>query len=218
MDLLQFAKGPALEIAFAIFAFGIAYRLFGVVVLNWPRNYSESRGNSRLVGALKMMALRSWPHREFLPRTWYSEVIGYAFHIGFFVVFLLFVPHIVFIKTITGLSWPGLPGWAIYYTSLITVLALLAVLVRRLNNPVIRMLSNFDDYFSWFMTISPVITGLMVTAHMPLPYETLLAIHILNVALLMIWFPFGKIMHAFFIWSCRGVTGASFARKGVPVQ
>jgi hypothetical protein len=34
----------------------------------------------------------------------------------------------------------------------------------------------------------------------------------------MIWFPFGKLMHAFFIWTSRGLTGATFARKGVKVQ
>lgn len=218
MELLNFAKGPAMQFAMLIFAFGIGWRLFGVLVLSWPREHSESRGNSQVVGALRMMAMRSWPHKEFLPRTWYSEVIGYTFHIGFFVVLLLFVPHIVFIKGLTGLSWPGLPGWVIYYTSLITILALLAVLVRRLTNPVMRKLANPDDYISWFMTISPVVTGLMVTSHIGLPYETLLAIHILNVEALMIWFPFGKLMHAFFIWSSRGLTGATFARKGVKVQ
>jgi nitrate reductase gamma subunit len=218
MELLNFAKGPAMHFAMTIFAFGIAWRLFGVIMLNWPKDLSESRGNSQIAGALRMMAMRSWPHKEFLPRTWYSEVMGYTFHIGFFVIFLLFVPHIVFIKGVIGLTWPGLPGWAIYYISLITILALLAVLIRRLTNPVIRMLSNPDDYISWFLTISPVVTGLMVTSHIGMPYETLLAIHLLNVEALMIWFPFGKLMHAFFIWPCRGFTGAHFARKGVDVQ
>lgn len=217
MELLDFAKGPAMQFAMVIFAFGIAWRLFGVLVLHWPRDLSKSRGN-QFAGALRMMALRSWPHKEFLPKTWYSEVIGYTFHIGFFVVFLLFVPHIVFIESVTGLSWPGLPGWVIYYTSLVTILALIAVLVRRMTNPVMRMIADLNDHVSWFMTISPVVTGLMVTSHIGLPYETLLAIHILNVAALMIWFPFGKLMHAFFIWTARGSSGAVFARKGVKVQ
>ena len=217
MELLNFAKGPAMQFAMVIFAFGIAWRLFGVLVLHWPRDLSKSRGN-QFAGALRMMVLRSWPHKEFLPRTWYSEVIGYTFHIGFFVVFLLFVPHIVFIESVTGLSWPGLPGWVIYYTSLITILALIAVMVRRMTNPVMRMIADLNDHVSWFMTISPVVTGLMVTSHIGLPYETLLAIHILNVAALMIWFPFGKLMQAFFIWTARGSSGAVFARKGVKVQ
>ena len=218
MELLNFARGPAMQFAMVIFAFGIAWRLFGIIVLNWPKDLSESRGNNQITGALRMMALRSWPHKEFLPRTWYSEVIGYTFHIGWLVVFLLFVPHIVFIESVTGLSWPGLPGWIIYYTSLVTILALLAVMVRRMTNPVMRMIADLNDHISWFMTISPVITGLMVTSHIGLPYETLLAIHILNIAALMIWFPFGKLMHAFFIWTARGSSGAVFARKGVKVQ
>lgn len=218
MELLNFAKGPAMQFAMVIFAFGISWRLFGIIALNWPRDLSESRGKSTLAGAVRMMALRSWPHKELLPKTWYTEVLGYTFHIGFFVVFLFFEPHIVFIEAVTGLGWPALPAWIIYFTSLITILALLAVLVRRLTNPVMRMLADWNDYISWFMTISPVVSGLMVTSHIGLPYETLLAIHLLNVQALMIWFPFGKLMHAFFIWPSRGFTGAVFARKGVKAQ
>ena len=218
MELLNFARGPALQWSLAVFAFGITWRLIGVAVLNWPKDLSEPRSNKTLIGALRMMAMRSWPHKEFLPKTWYSEVMGYTFHIGFFAVFLLYVPHIIFIEALTGLSWPGLPERIIYFLSIITLFALIAVLIRRLKHPVLRMLSNFDDYMSWLMTISPIMTGLLVTSHAGLGYETLLAIHILNIDLLLLWFPFSNLMHAFFIWSCRGVTGAAFARKGIPAQ
>jgi nitrate reductase gamma subunit len=45
-------------------------------------------------------------------------------------------------------------------------------------------------------------------------YETLLAVHILAVQALMIWFPFGKLMHAFTIFAARGAQGMIFERKG----
>jgi nitrate reductase gamma subunit len=45
-------------------------------------------------------------------------------------------------------------------------------------------------------------------------YETLLALHILSALLLLAWFPFGKLMHAFFIFAARGSTGMLFERKG----
>jgi nitrate reductase gamma subunit len=84
------------------------------------------------------------------------------------------------------------------------------------TNPVIRMLSNFDDYFSWFVTMAVMVTGLAATAHVGAPYETLLGLHILSVDVLLIWFPFGKLMHAFYIFPSRAINGAVLARKGAP--
>ena len=40
------------------------------------------------------------------------------------------------------------------------------------------------------------------------------ALHILSVDALLIWFPFGKLMHAFYIFPSRAINGALLARKG----
>ena len=70
-----------------------------------------------------------------------------------------------------------------------------AALMMRISNPVQRIISTFDDYFSWLVTFLPVITGLVATSHLGARYETLLGLHILSVALMLIWLPFGKLMH-----------------------
>ena len=59
-----------------------------------------------------------------------------------------------------------------------------------------------------------MITGLAATAHVGGRYETVLALHILTVELLLIWLPFGKLMHMFLVFVSRGTTGAAFTRKG----
>jgi nitrate reductase gamma subunit len=46
------------------------------------------------------------------------------------------------------------------------------------------------------------------------PYQWLLAIHILSVEALMIWLPFGKLMHVFTMLALRATTGILFERKG----
>jgi nitrate reductase gamma subunit len=96
----------------------------------------------------------------------------------------------------------------------LTLALFLAVLFRRVTNPVMRMLSNFDDYFSWFITMLVLGTGLAATAHIGAPYQTLLALHILSFDALLVWFPFGKLMHAFYIFPSRAINGALLARKG----
>ena len=214
MDLLTFARGPALQWSLIIFAIGMLWRLVGILLLRRKADHTEPRSTATWRGALKLIVTRSWPKREFWATTAFGQTISYVFHIGLVVVIFGFMPHILFIRSLTGLDWPGLPNSLIYLSGAITVAALIAALIRRISNPVMRLLSNFDDYFSWFVTIAPVVTGLMAVAHLGARYETLLAIHILSICLLLIWMPFGKLMHTVLIFVSRGTTGALFARKG----
>jgi nitrate reductase gamma subunit len=225
MTLLDFARGPGLRYALFVFVLGVLWRLVGMFLLTTRRDLSEPRRAASWKG-MRMILSRAWPRREFLPRTLPTEVLGYTFHIGFLVVLVFFLPHLLFLEDIfkqligtnlhglIGVSWPYLSGGAILVVGAVTVAALIALLVHRLTSPVKRLISNFDDYFSWLVTIAPLVTGMMAYAHVWRPYETLLAVHILSVELLLVWFPFGKLMHALTIFAVRATTGMAFERKG----
>ena len=114
-----------------------------------------------------------------------------------------------------GFTWPTLPTAVITFLAAISIAALVAVLVHRIASPVKRLISNFDDYFSWFLTIAPLATGLLAYVHAGgVRYETLLGIHILSAEALLLWFPFGKLIHAVTIFAARGATGMIFERRG----
>jgi nitrate reductase gamma subunit len=216
MDLLGFARGPALKVALAVFCLGVVWRIVGFALLRVRRDLDIPRATvfKYMSGGLISIGSRSWPHREFIARTGPGEALGYSYHLGLFAVVLLFTPHIIFLGSLFGGTWPGLPSSLITMISVLTLTLFLAVLFRRVTNPVMRMLSNFDDYFSWFITALVMVTGLAATAHIGGPYQTLLGVHILSVDVLLIWFPFGKLMHAFYIFPSRGINGAILARKG----
>src|SRR6202050_3285076 len=216
MNLLDFARGPALKVAIAVFCLGVAWRVLAFALLRIRRDLNRPRDSvlKSITGGLLTVGSRSWPHREFIGRTGAGEALGYSYHIGLFAVVLLFTPHILFLKSLIGFGWPGLPSSLITIISVLTLTLFLAVLFRRVTNKVMRMLSNFDDYFSWFITMLVMVTGLAATAHIGGPYQTLLALHILSVDVLLIWFPFGKLMHAFYIFPSRAINGALLARKG----
>jgi nitrate reductase gamma subunit len=216
MDLLGFARGPALKVALVIFVLGVVWRIVGFALLRIRRDLARPRASvfKFLTGGVIAVATRSWPHPEFISRTGPGEALGYSYHLGLFAVVLLFTPHIIFLGSLFGVVWPGLPSSVITVISVLTLTLFLAVLFRRVTNPVMRMLSNFDDYFSWFITMTVLVTGLAATAHVGAPYETLLGLHILSVDVLLIWFPFGKLMHAFYIFPSRAINGAVLARKG----
>jgi nitrate reductase gamma subunit len=216
MDLLSFARGPALKVALAVFCVGVVWRIVGFALLRLRRNLNEPRVSKlgEWAGGLVTVGSRSWPHPQFIGRTGAGEALGYSYHIGLFILVLLFTPHIVFLGSLFGVTWPGLPSGLITVISVLTLTLFLAVLFRRVTNRVLRMLSNFDDYFSWFITALVLVTGLAATAHIGAPYEKLLAWHILSFDALLIWFPFGKLMHAFYIFPSRAINGAVLARKG----
>jgi len=218
MDLIDLARGPVLKAAVVIFFAGVVWRIVNILLLQHRRDRNEPRRGvgASLLGGLKAMGSRSWPHPEFIGRTGAGEVLGYSYHLGLFALVLLFAPHISFFGSFFGVRWPALPSSVVTVVSVLTFTLALAVLFRRLTHRVLRRLSNFDDYFSWFVVTLVIVTGLMATAHVGGPYPTVLGLHILSFDLLLIWYPFGKLMHAFYIFPTRAVDGYLLTRKGAP--
>jgi len=142
---------------------------------------------------------------------------GFAFHIGLAIVVLLFAPHIKLIQSLTGLSWPGLPSQFIDLVAVVTLAAMVVVLADRINKPVKRFLSTFEDWFTWAVTFLPLLTGWLSVRHLLFPYSTMLALHILSVEILLIVLPFTKLFHAFTVFGSRWYNGAVNGHKGVAV-
>ena len=219
MTLLDFARGPALQFAIIVFVFGVLWRLAGVLLLPRIGDRSAPRDGApaKWLGAARTVVRRMWPRPEFIERTLYPTLNSYVFHIGLALVVFGLAPHIVFIRGLTGLSWPALPSDGVLAIGVITLAALVAALVRRLVHPVLKLLSHAGDYLSWIVTALPVATGLATTMDFGPRYETMLALHVLSIAALLIWFPFGKLMHAFLFVLSRGATGIRFSHRGVDV-
>ncbi len=214
MELLDFARGPALQFGLYAFVIGTVWRLLGILLLAAKPDHSAPRKSGGFPAALKMIFSRSFTAPAFQQDTLYPKILGYVLHLGLFVVVFLFVPHILFFKGLIGLEWPGLPNNVVYFAGVITAGVGVSLLVRRLTSPVLRLISNFDDYFSWAITMLPIITGLIIPIRFGIRYETLLAIHLLSVAVLLVWLPFGKLAHAFLVFFSRGTTGMIFERRG----
>jgi len=216
MELLEFARGPALTFAITVFIAGVVFRIVSLALM-W-RTSDSSAGSSRekpvVVAAIREIIRRLWPQSAYKQRTMFMLINGYVFHIGLAIIVFFLLPHILFFKDLLGLSWPSLPNNVIYAVSIITVVSLIAQLVMRFANPAIRIISTFDDWFSWLVTFLPVITGVIATSHLGVRYETMLALHILSVALLLIYLPFGKLMHWLLVFVTRSQTGAHLSHRG----
>ena len=212
MSFLDLIEGPLWYIAAAIFVVGVAWRFVGILLLGRPAERSVSRASS-LSGAVKAIVLHSVPHGGNLPRTIYHFVVGYAFHLGLFAVLFFAAPHVTFIHDrIIGLSWIALPRWGFIIAAEAAFAGLILLWIRRATDPVMRKLSDWDDHIGTWLVFIAMLTGCLALQE---ANPALRGTHMLAVEVLLVYFPFSRLMHAFTFVLSRGYTGATYGRRGV---
>jgi nitrate reductase gamma subunit len=110
-----------------------------------------------------------------------------------------------------------------YLSAAATIVSLLMALMFRLTDPVLKQISRADDMLTWAVTMLPLMTGMAlvgepssaILAHHHVLYRGPLAIHLMSLELLMVWFPFGKLMHAFLFLPARMQLATFLGRRGV---
>jgi len=212
IDFLMWVKGPAFDIALFIFVLGVLIRILEILILGRKHDLAIARSFSSQHG-LETVISRTLPEKGVFKRSPLIILLGYVWHIGWFVVLVMFIPHIELFKDLTGISWAGLPTPMIDVLAVMTIIALIAVLIVRMTHPVMSFLSTKHDYFVWLVTFLPVLTGFMAYHHMIEPYELALGLHILSAEILLIVFPFSKLMHAFTVFMARWYNGAINGRR-----
>ena len=213
-ELLIWSKGTGFNLALAIMFAGIAIRLLEILMLGRPPVLYKKKHDEMSSGIKRIFSLFKL-HSSDNVRSWYSGIAGYVFHIGLFLIVFLYVPHILVFKEIIHFGWPALPTPMIDAITVMTIIALLIKLFFRLTDPVQKKISQFQDYYVWVITILPLITGYMAFHNIYFAYESLLAIHILSVELLMVSLPFTKLIHTVTIFMSRWYNGAIAGSKGV---
>jgi len=214
IELFNWIRGPALQIATLIFVVGVVVRILEVVMLGRKQDLSEARG-SGVAGGIRTIISRMFPDRGTLQRSTFNVIASYVFHIGFLVTLLFYTPHILLFRDTLGVSWPALPTPVIDATAVVTLIALVAVLVHRIQHKVMRFLSGFQDYLVWLVTFLPLLTGYLAFHRVVLDPQAMIAVHILSVELLMVVFPFTKLMHTFTLFMARYYNGHIAGRRGV---
>jgi nitrate reductase gamma subunit len=181
MSVLDFARGPGLRWALVIMVFGFFWR---------GANFLVRGGERDLYWARKGFHVPA--------ERWHLD--SYAMHAGLIVVTLGFAPHILLVRELAGISWPGLPIAVVLFAGVVTIVAMLSILAYRISAYQPSAFSAFDDYFSWIVVFAAVATGMLAYPHvggaaLTAPYRALLTAHLLSVELLMVWLPFGKLAH-----------------------
>jgi nitrate reductase gamma subunit len=222
MDMLDWARGPVLYAALTVFVLGVAWRFFALSRLPATPAVAPARKKFSRSDALAAALGRMWPRKGMSGSATLVTFNPYVFHIGLALVFFGYAPHIAFIRRLTGLGWPALPDAVMYLSAAATIVSLLIALMFRLTDPVLRKISRADDRVTWLVTLLPLVTGMAVLgepsssilAATVVTYRDPLAIHLFSLELLLVWFPFGKLMHAFLFLPGRMQLATFLGRRG----
>jgi nitrate reductase gamma subunit len=223
MDLLDWARGPLLYAALTVFVVGVAWRLVALARLPASATVAPARKRFTAPDALEAALLRTWPRQGLPGSATLATFNPYLFHIGLAIVFFGYAPHIAFVRRLTGLAWPALPDLVIYLSAAVTIVSLLLALMFRLTDPVLKKISRADDMMTWVVTMLPLMTGMavvevpsaLVNTYTHTIYRGPVALHLLSLEILLVWFPFGKLMHAFLVWPTRMQLATFLGRRGV---
>lgn len=215
-ELLYWVRGTGLQIAAAVFILGMSYRMLHLVLLGRKKSLAIPRGSEWRAG-LRTIWRRSFVLPKLTARGRFTVTAGYLFHLGFFITLLFLSQHIDVLRAVLGFGWPALPRGVIDITAILSIAALVALLAHRFLDPVKRLLSDFQDYLAWALTILPLLTGLMLLRGIGFDYLTLLILHTLSIELLLIVAPFTKLAHMLSTFPARWYNGAIAGFKGVKV-
>ena len=184
------------------------YHFIRTLFLTMPREYAKARGKVLPAVAYSFTKAMSPSRKEsaylHLP-TYFS---GLAYHLGtflsFFLVFLFFFNY-----------YPSLPWWAIFSGVLvISALAGLSILIKRILKKDLRQLSNPDDYIS-----NLLVTLLQGFVAFTLLKHSLVPALLVYTSIVMLYIPVGKLKHLVYFFTSRIYLAVFFGRRGVwPVK
>jgi nitrate reductase gamma subunit len=204
--------GPLWYFSAAVFLLGVLWRVFEILRAGVARDLAPPRAGGS-AGAVRALFSRFLPRRSLVKTGKLQLIAGYMFHLGLFALLFFAAPHVDFLEErVTGFGWTPLPHWAFIVASEVAFAGLLLLLLYRLMHPVTRLLSSADDYIGSVLVFVVMLTGCLALAR---SFEVLRLVHLFSAELLLVYFPFSNLMHAFTFVISRSYTGANMARKGV---
>jgi len=189
-------------------------------MLGWSKDNIPPMG-SKATGVAKsyLKGLLIFPFIPWVKNTFSKNPVIYLagglFHLSLFLVVFFGAAHMLVFKSLLGFGWATLPLPIIDWIAAVGIVAMVALLIHRLTNPVLKLLSGLPEWLNLLFVFLPFLTGYFMTHHIGLPYEKIFGLHVLTVDILLIWIPFSRISHFIFYFFSRTIHGQEFGKRGV---
>ncbi len=195
-SLIEVARGPLFRIAITVCVLGLGYRIItlsGQIAAAWHRAGDRQLPLSDIIAATVGWIL---PRRLLHKRPLYSSA-SFLFHIGIVVVPFFLAGHVASLVGGPTAWWPILPEAVADGLTLISLVALLALIIGRLGSGSSRALSRTSDVLILGLLFGLLLFGWWAAnpASSPFAARKMLLLHILLGDLVLILAPVTKIAH-----------------------
>lgn len=212
----DFLAGPGLVISLLVFAVGMAWRvLWYIRGLDWRLDRVAYKPHMKLGLKGAVQSVLAWLV-PFGTRSMRNAPLftlaTFLFHLGVLFVPLFLAGHSILLKSAVGFGPPSIPQGLADTLTILAVIALVFLVLRRLTLPEVRFLTTRSDWLVLALAGVPLVTGLFAALHLP-GYGSWLTLHMLSAEILLITAPFTKLSHIVLYFMSRGQLGMDFAIK-----
>jgi nitrate reductase gamma subunit len=138
-----------------------------------------------------------------------TTIVTFAFHICLILVPIFLTAHVVMFSFAWGPRWATLSERAADSLTILIVLATIFFLVRRWMLPEVRFVTLASDYILLAIVAAPFLTGMMAYRQW-FDYETMVVVHMISGAAMLMAIPFTRLSHMLFFPFTRAYMGSEF--------
>jgi len=203
-----FVSGPLVWLAFVVFLGGMIYQF--VSMLQLARKDKVVYPYLDVKYGLRSLFHWMVPFASRNMRARYeTTIVTFAFHLSLILVPILLTAHVAMFAFSWGPQWTTISDSAADWLTVTVILALLFFLVRRWMLPEVRFVTAWSDYLLLLIVLAPFLTGFMAYRQW-FDYETMVVIHMVSGAALLMAIPFTRLSHMLFFPFTRIYMGSEF--------
>lgn len=204
--MYNFLTGPALWATFIVFAGGLLLRILRLYRLIRKKDqviYNHASIGWGVKSILYWMV--PWGSASMRLQPIFT-LVAFIFHVTLLAVPMFFFAHNILWDEAFGISLWSMPNLWADVMSVILIVAIIFLTIRRIIRSEVRIITGAWDYILLGITALPFLTGLLAF-HQLGPYEPLMIAHVLTGELLLILIPFTKLGHMLLFFFTRAFIG-----------
>ncbi len=214
--MYEFLTGPMVWISFGIFFVGLVVRGVRYIRgLDWKLDrvtYGENVSYG-VKGAVRSILFWIFPYgtRSWRKNPWFTLWV-FVMHFGFIITPIFLLGHNILLKEKWGIRLWSLPESVADAFTVIVIIAVVFLILRRIALPEVRIITTLYDYLLLLIAVSPFISGFLAYHSLPDYYPALIA-HIICGHIFIIAIPLTKLSHFLLFFMTRAQLGMDYGIK-----
>jgi len=214
--MYDIVTGPLAWLSFLLFFAGMMIRtVLYIRGLDWKLDrVTYSRNVSYgIKGAARSILFWLFPYAT---RSWQQNAsftgVVFLFHFGLLITPIFLKAHNIILNERFGFSLWTLPGAAADALTILVMLCVVFLVLRRMVLSEVRIITTAYDYLILAIAAAPFLTGYIAAEGIG-NYQAWLIAHIICGEIMLVAIPFTKLSHFFFFFLSRAQLGMDFGIK-----